>query len=131
MNSLDYLIVGLYAVGLIAIATYVSMTKKGEKKTAEDYFLAGRNLGWFVIGASLFASNIGSEHLVGLAESGFKKGLIEEFGRLMGLILAVIISISKTTELEIKLKEIIHLQDWAVNFLHDVSKIYLRLLLQL
>ena len=39
--------------------------------------LANRNLGWFVIGASLFASNIGSEHLVGLAESGFKKGLIE------------------------------------------------------
>ena len=40
------------------------------KDTADDYFLAGRNLGWFIVGASIFSSNIGSEHLVGLAGSG-------------------------------------------------------------
>jgi SSS family solute:Na+ symporter len=40
------------------------------KDTAADYFLASRHLGWFVIGASIFASNIGSEHLVGLAGTG-------------------------------------------------------------
>ena len=38
-----------------------------------DYFLAGRNVGWFVIGASIFASNIGSEHVVGLAGTGFSQ----------------------------------------------------------
>ena len=48
-----------------------------EKDDSSQYFLANRNLGWFIVGASLFASNIGSEHLIGLAESGFKRGLIE------------------------------------------------------
>ena len=50
------------------------VVKKG-KDTAADYFLAGRNLGWWVIGASIFASNIGSEHIVGLAGSGAKDGV--------------------------------------------------------
>jgi len=45
------------------------------KETADDYFLAGRNLGWFLVGASIFASNIGSEHLVGLAGSGATSGV--------------------------------------------------------
>ena len=45
------------------------------KDTTDDYFLAGRNLGWFVVGASIFASNIGSEHLVGLAGSGATSGV--------------------------------------------------------
>ena len=50
------------------------MSKK-RKDTAADYFLAGRNLGWWVIGASIFASNIGSEHIVGLAGSGAADGV--------------------------------------------------------
>ena len=58
MNSLDYLIVGFYAVALIAIATYVSRTKKGEDKTPEEYFLAGRSLPWWAIGTSLILSLI-------------------------------------------------------------------------
>src|SRR5262249_52488615 len=45
------------------------------KDTAADYFLAGRNLGWWIIGASIFASNIGSEHIVGLAGSGGESGV--------------------------------------------------------
>jgi SSS family solute:Na+ symporter len=45
------------------------------KDTAEDYFLAGRHLGWWIVGASIFASNIGSEHLVGLAGSGCTDGV--------------------------------------------------------
>ena len=45
-----------------------------KNKNTEDYFLAGRNVGWFVIGASIFASNIGSEHVVGLAGTGFESG---------------------------------------------------------
>ena len=73
MILIDYVVVGLYFALILGIGIY---TSKNKDNTSE-YFLANRNLGWFVIGASLFASNIGSEHLVGLAESGFKKGLIE------------------------------------------------------
>ena len=50
------------------------MVRSG-KAEAEDYFLAGRNLSWWVIGASIFASNIGSEHIVGLAGSGARDGV--------------------------------------------------------
>ena len=70
MNSfatLDWVIIGFYFCVLAGIALWV-MTRK-QKNTA-DYFLAGRNLGWFVVGASIFASNIGSEHVVGLAGAG-------------------------------------------------------------
>ena len=59
----------LYEAVIIGVGIYSSRTKDD----TSQYFLANRNLGWFVIGASLFASNIGSEHLVGLAESGLKK----------------------------------------------------------
>lgn len=65
--SLDWVIIGIYFSILIGVAVWV-ITRK-QKNTA-DYFLAGRNLGWFIVGASIFASNIGSEHVVGLAGSG-------------------------------------------------------------
>jgi len=66
-STLDWVVIGFYFLLLIAIAVWV-ITRRN--KTSEDYFLAGRNLGWFVIGASIFASNIGSEHVVGLAGAG-------------------------------------------------------------
>ena len=67
MATLDWLVVLAYFVGLLGLAWWVF--RRG-KDTADDYFLANRNLGWFIVGASIFASNIGSEHLVGLAGSG-------------------------------------------------------------
>ena len=70
MNSfttLDWIVISFYFILLVAIAIWV-ITRKNNN--TEDYFLAGRNLGWFVIGASIFASNIGSEHVVGLAGAG-------------------------------------------------------------
>ena len=73
MILIDYFVLGLYFAVILGIGFYSSKNKDN----TSQYFLANRNLGWFVIGASLFASNIGSEHLVGLAQSGFKKGLIE------------------------------------------------------
>ena len=72
MTTLDWLIIFVYFCGLGALTTYV--VRKG-KETSTDYFLAGRNLGWWVIGASIFASNIGSEHIVGLAGSGAQDGV--------------------------------------------------------
>ena len=72
MHPVDWLVIVAY-FGLIAgICVWVA---KKQKRTSESYFLAGRELGWFVIGASIFASNIGSEHLVGLAGSGATDGV--------------------------------------------------------
>ena len=67
----DWVVLGIYFLALIAVAVWVVLQKN---KNTEDYFLAGRNVGWFVIGASIFASNIGSEHVVGLAGTGFATG---------------------------------------------------------
>ena len=71
LESFDWLVLGIYFIALIAVAVWVVLQKN---KNTEDYFLAGRNVGWFVIGASIFASNIGSEHVVGLAGTGFESG---------------------------------------------------------
>jgi SSS family solute:Na+ symporter len=72
MAALDWVVIAGYFALLLGVAWWVILKRKD---TADDYFLAGRNLGWFVIGASIFASNIGSEHLVGLAGSGATDGV--------------------------------------------------------
>jgi solute:Na+ symporter, SSS family len=72
LTGLDWLAIAFYFGILLCVAWWVV---KRRKDTAADYFLAGRNLGWWVIGASIFASNIGSEHIVGLAGSGAKDGV--------------------------------------------------------
>jgi SSS family solute:Na+ symporter len=64
--------IALYFSLLLAVAWWVI---RKSKDTAADYFLAGRNLGWWIVGASIFASNIGSEHVVGLAGSGSADGV--------------------------------------------------------
>ena len=71
-SALDWWMIGLYFSILLCVAWWVVSRAKD---TAADYFLAGRNLGWWVIGASIFASNIGSEHIVGLAGSGTTDGV--------------------------------------------------------
>jgi len=73
--SIDYIIFFLYALLIIGVGLYVSRTKKGQEKTAEDYFLAGKNLPWWAIGASLIAANISAEQFIGMSGSGFAVGL--------------------------------------------------------
>lgn len=68
----DWLVIGLYFVVILGIAWW-GIRKRQD--TSSDYFLAGRHLGWFIVGASIFASNIGSEHIVGLAGSGCTDGV--------------------------------------------------------
>jgi len=68
----DWIVLSLYFLALIGVAIWVVLQKN---RNTEDYFLAGRNVGWFVIGASIFASNIGSEHVVGLAGTGAESGM--------------------------------------------------------
>src|SRR6185503_19801791 len=72
MATLDWLIILAYFLALAGLTWWVL---HNNKDTAEDYFLAGRGLGWFIVGASIFASNIGSEHLVGLAGLGATSGV--------------------------------------------------------
>ena len=75
LSLLDGLIILAYFATVFLLAWWVTIKErraKAENYGSSDYFLGGRNVGWFVIGASLFASNIGSEHLVGLAGSGAK-----------------------------------------------------------
>lgn len=71
LTTLDWLVIGLYFAILMGIV--IAATR--HQKTSTDYFLAGRNMGFFAIGASIFASNIGSEHIVGLAGQGASTGL--------------------------------------------------------
>ena len=72
MSWLDWAVIAAY-FGALAWLSW-SVIRKNED-TATDYFLAGRNLSWWIVGSSIFASNIGSEHLVGLAGSGATDGV--------------------------------------------------------
>lgn len=72
LTEIDWIVIAIYFAILLAVAWWV--VRKG-KDSAADYFLAGRNLGWWIIGASIFASNIGSEHIVGLAGAGATSGV--------------------------------------------------------
>ncbi|MBV6655229.1 MAG: sodium/sugar symporter [Mameliella sp.] len=74
-SYIDYIIFVAYGALILSIGLWVSRTKKGETKTAEDYFLAGKSLPWWAIGASLIAANISAEQFIGMSGSGFAIGL--------------------------------------------------------
>lgn len=73
LQTLDWLVIAGYFLIILGLAWWVV---KQSRDTSTDYFLAGRHLGWFIVGASIFASNIGSEHIVGLAGSGATDGAV-------------------------------------------------------
>jgi len=72
MTTIDWIVLLLFCLGLIGVIVWVV---KQKAETSADYFLAGRDATWLAIGASIFASNIGSEHLVGLAGAGASSGM--------------------------------------------------------
>jgi SSS family solute:Na+ symporter len=72
MGTMDWIVLGIFCLGLIGIIIWVTRQKD---ETSTDYFLAGRDATWLAIGSSIFASNIGSEHLVGLAGAGASSGM--------------------------------------------------------
>ena len=74
-TMIDYLIFAAYAILIVSVGLWVSRTKEGKEKTAEDYFLAGKTLPWWAIGASLIAANISAEQFIGMSGSGFSIGL--------------------------------------------------------
>ncbi len=73
MSLIDSIVIALYILGILAVGLWVVRKRS---LNAESYFLAGHSLKWPVIGAALFASNISTIHLVGLAASGFNDGLV-------------------------------------------------------
>ena len=75
LAGVDYVVLTLYALGLLGIAWYVSREKGHHKKDTRDYFLAGGGLRWWAIGASLIAANISAEQVIGMSGSGFAIGL--------------------------------------------------------
>jgi SSS family solute:Na+ symporter len=79
MNSsfelVDYLVFLIYALLILSVGLWVSRSKDGKQKSAEDYFLASKSLPWWAIGASLIAANISAEQFIGMSGSGFALGL--------------------------------------------------------
>ena len=73
--TIDYIVFAAYALLIMFIGLWVSREKTGKEKDSQDYFLAGRSLPWWAIGASLIASNISAEQFIGMSGSGFRMGL--------------------------------------------------------
>jgi SSS family solute:Na+ symporter len=87
MTIIDWIVLGGFFVLLFMVIWWVIRQKE---ETSADYFLAGRNVGWVAIGASIFASNIGSEHLVGLAGAGAETGMAMAHWEMQGWLILVL-----------------------------------------
>jgi SSS family solute:Na+ symporter len=87
MVLLDWIAIGLFFIGLIWV---ILLSMKSKDQTTTDYFLAGKKSGWLEIGSSIFASNIGSEHLVGLAGAGFISGMAMAHWEMHGWLILIL-----------------------------------------
>jgi solute:Na+ symporter, SSS family len=91
LATADWVVIALYFLLVFGVAIWVTWIERSTRETSTDYFLAGRDAGWFLVGGSLFASNIGSEHLVGLAGTGAASGVaVAQFEILASLILLIL-----------------------------------------
>jgi SSS family solute:Na+ symporter len=75
LATLDFTVVVIYAASLLFLAQWVSREKSGHQKDTKDYFLAGKALPWWAIGASLIAANISAEQIIGMSGSAFVMGI--------------------------------------------------------
>lgn len=87
MHLMDWIVMGLFTCALIGIIVWVTREKE---ESSDDYFLAGRGAGWIAIGASIFASNIGSEHLIGLAGAGASSGMAMAHWEIQGWMILIL-----------------------------------------
>lgn len=87
MASLDWIVIGIFGLALIGIVVWVFRQKQ---TSSGDYFLAGRDATWLAIGASIFASNIGSEHLIGLAGAGASSGMAMAHWEIQGWMILIL-----------------------------------------
>lgn len=91
LATLDFTVVAIYAVSLLIIAQWVSREKVGHQKDTQDYFLAGRALPWWAIGASLIAANISAEQIIGMSGQGFVVGMAIASYEWMGAVTLLIV----------------------------------------
>ncbi|MFS4466504.1 sodium:solute symporter family transporter [Maribacter sp. 2210JD10-5] len=91
LELLDYIVFGLYFVLVVGVALYVSRKPKDHDRDAEDYFLAGRSLPWYIIGASLIASNISTEQIIGMNGTAFESGIAVISYSLIGGAISILI----------------------------------------
>lgn len=91
-QTIDYVIVGIYMVLLVSLGLFLSRNKKGEQKTANDYFLAGNKLTWWAVGASLIAANISAEQFIGMSGSGYKIGICVAAYEIMAAVTLIIVA---------------------------------------
>ncbi|MEQ9437901.1 MAG: sodium/glucose cotransporter, partial [Cyclobacteriaceae bacterium] len=91
LQLLDYVVFGTYFVLVISMALYVSRKPKDHARNAEDYFLAGRALPWWIIGASLIASNISTEQIIGMNGTAFESGIAVVSYSLIGAAIPILI----------------------------------------
>ncbi|MDR1722404.1 MAG: sodium:solute symporter [Tannerella sp.] len=87
MGTLDWIVIGVFSLALIGIILWVLRQKQDDSK---DYFLGGRDATWIAIGASIFASNIGSEHLIGLAGAGASSGMAMAHWEIQGWMILIL-----------------------------------------
>lgn len=87
MATLDFIVIGIFAIALIGIIVWVL---KQKQDNSGDYFLGGRDATWIAIGASIFASNIGSEHLIGLAGAGASSGMAMAHWEIQGWMILIL-----------------------------------------
>jgi len=87
MLTLDWIVLGAFVLALVA---FIVISMRSRDKTSSDYFLAGRDATWIAIGASIFASNIGSEHLVGLAGAGASSGMAMAHWEIQGWLILLL-----------------------------------------
>ncbi|MDR1883525.1 MAG: sodium:solute symporter [Prevotella sp.] len=87
MTLLDWIIIGIFCIALVGIVVWVVRQKQND---SADYFLGGRDATWIAIGASIFASNIGSEHLIGLAGAGASSGMATAHWEIQGWMILIL-----------------------------------------
>lgn len=87
MELLDWIVIGVFSAALIGIVLWVVKRKQND---SADYFLGGRDATWIAIGASIFASNIGSEHLIGLAGTGASSGMAMAHWEIQGWMILIL-----------------------------------------
>ena len=90
-KTIDLIILVIYLVVLVALGLFLGRTKKGEEKSANDYFLAGNTLTWWAVGASLIAANISAEQFIGMSGTGFRDGIATAAYEIMAAITLVVI----------------------------------------
>ncbi len=91
-QTIDFIIVGVYLVLLVALGLFLSRKKDGKEKDSKDYFLAGNTLTWWAVGASLIAANISAEQFIGMSGSGFRIGMCVAAYELMAAITLILVA---------------------------------------